>query len=123
MARILLVEDESGLNQLLTEVLELKGYEVASCNNGQEGLNSFKAFAPDLVITDMVMPEVDGVEFLCRIKKDQRTMPCKVIAMSGGNRGGKHDYLAIASGLAVDAVLAKPFEFEELSRCVKELTG
>lgn len=121
MARILLVEDEPELNELLADVLELEGYEVLSCANGEQGLECFKVFSPDLVITDMVMPELDGIEFLCRIKNNQRTMPCKVIAISGGNRGGKYDYLSIASGLSVDATLAKPFKFEDLCQRVREL--
>ncbi len=111
MTKILLVDDEERVRSTLKEVLESDGYEVQEVSNGKEALESFARSAPDLILTDIVMPDTEGIELIMRIRKSDPNV--KIIAMSGGN------YLEIARKLGADRILAKPFSNQVLLDAVK----
>src|ERR1051325_9696539 len=108
--RILIVDDNQQVRSLLAELIEGAGYDVACAADGQAGLQLFESFAPDLVISDVVMPVLDGLGLCRHIKDDQRTSDGPVILISGqaiedsveGLSAGADDYLSI------------PFRNEEL---------
>lgn len=115
MAHILLIEDDQSFRDTLTEWLELKGHVVDVACDGKQGLEKFHQKQPDILITDIIMPNVDGMEVLFGIIQKYKSFPCKVIAMSGGGRIQGDEYLDMISGLGVDATLKKPFKLSELN--------
>ncbi len=117
--KILVVDDNIDLLKLLDNFLTSKGYEIFSCDNGKEAKNNFLEFAPDIVITDIVMPESDGIELLMDLRKINPHI--NVIAISGGNRGYAGEYLHMAEKLGANSVLSKPFELSRLLEEVKML--
>ncbi len=121
MARILVIDDEFGIRRLLCVALEGMGYAVSEASNGREGLAVFAKHPTDLVITDLVMPEKEGIE---TIRSLRRTHPhLKIIAISGGNRAQAGDNLKMAKNLGANEVLAKPFKIDELAKVVERLLG
>jgi len=100
-------------------LLEYSGHTVVEARNGKEGLELFERARADLVITDIVMPENEGLEVLMVLRS--KHPPVKIIAMSGGGRGSAKDYLHIAKQMGAARVLAKPFSNEVLIATVSEL--
>jgi len=117
--KILIVDDNEKFLQLLNEFLIDNGYDVACSINGEEAQNKFVEFNPDLVITDIVMPDVDGIELLLGLRNINPDI--RVIVMSGGNRGHADAYLQMADKLGANAILSKPFSLSELLVQVKKL--
>ena len=115
MTKILLVEDEERVRALLKGVLESNGYEVQEASSGKEALESYARSPPDLILTDLVMPDMEGIELITRIRKSDSNL--KIIAMSGSN------YLYIAERLGVDRTLAKPISNKSLLNAVKATLG
>ncbi len=122
MARILIIDDEYLLRTVLLKSLELDGYQVMDAPNGKVGMKLFQEEPFDLVITDIVMPEKDGIEAIGELR---RCFPeTKIIAISGGSRNLKADYvLHTAEILGVHCTLFKPFEIEEFLTAVKYVLG
>ena len=115
MARILVVDDDDSIRFLLRAVLELRGYDVIEAENGYEGLLRYQAEPTDLVITDMQMPVMDGLELIMEL---QRTFPwVKVVAISGGRRT-----LEMARTFT-PYTFEKPFSLEEVLDTVHELVA
>ena len=115
MARILIVDDDDSIRFLLRAVLELRGYDVIEAENGYEGLLRYQAEPTDLVITDMQMPVMDGLELIMEL---QRTFPwVKVVAISGGRRT-----LEMARTFT-PYTFEKPFSLEEVLDTVHELVS
>jgi DNA-binding response OmpR family regulator len=110
-AKVLLVEDDPALLRVLARALSAAGYVVEAAENGRKALRLLDDFAPDLVITDIVMPDMEGIGLMLEIKR--RPNAPKVIAMSGALRL-RGDYLHWASHLGADETLAKPFQMSEL---------
>ncbi|MGV1098191.1 response regulator [Thiovibrio sp. JS02] len=121
MKRILVIDDEPGIRNLLKEMLEISGYEVLVAANGNEGVAQFKTFHPDLIITDMVMPEKNGIEAIMDLKKINPAV--KIIAISGGGHIAAEKYLMLASALNVERTLAKPFEPDQILSEIHDLLG
>ncbi|TMH60895.1 MAG: response regulator [Betaproteobacteria bacterium] len=123
MARILVIDDEEDLRVLVRQALESDGHEVIPATNGAEGLALQRKRPADLVITDIFMPEADGIETIHEIKKDFPRV--KVIAMSGGGRASSmlQSVLTTASALGIDAFLRKPFDFSTLLQSVRQVLG
>jgi two-component system chemotaxis response regulator CheY len=109
---ILVIDDDPYSRMTLQLVLEDAGYAVVCAEDGAIGLRAFAARSPDLVITDMIMPEREGLETIGEIRKLDKAVP--IIAVSGGGRLKATDILVLAENLGADGVLAKPFEADEL---------
>lgn len=122
MARILVVDDETGIITVLKEMLLRLGYEVLTAGGGNEALEKLSIGGIDLVITDIVMPDIDGLELISNI---QSLYPrIKVIAISGGGaQDGPETYLHDAKELGAARCLTKPFMLKELANMVKDLLG
>ncbi len=117
MARILLIDDEDQIRRMLRRALEMEGHEVLEARNGTQALRLHEATPVELVITDILMPEMDGIEILLALRRDAPRL--KVIAVSGGGRLGQMTPLEAARPLGAFASLRKPFELEELMELVK----
>ena len=120
MDRILLIDDEEFIREGLGKLLELKGYKVDTASNGKSALNIMKSIIPDLIITDIIMPDFDGIELILKVK--QIYPDVKIIAISGGGRINADNHLAIASQLGADKVLIKPFSSDELILAISALS-
>ena len=120
MAPILLIEDNTVLRDMLKTVLDNEGFEVLATEDGAAGLGLMKQQEPDLVITDIVMPEMDGLEVIRSIRSNYPHT--KIIAMSGGGYNVDADLsLFIAGKVGADRVLNKPFDLHVFLETIKEL--
>jgi DNA-binding response OmpR family regulator len=116
--RVLVIEDNAELRDYLRLALESQQYEVLTARNGQEALGYLNGHAVDVVLTDLFMPEMDGIEVIAALR---RQFPgVRIVAMSGRPGG---DYLAVARELGVANTLRKPFEIDELLAALKEGKG
>ena len=112
--RVLVIEDNPDLRDYLRLALESERYDVLTARNGKEALGVLDGHAVDAVITDLFMPEMDGIETIAALRR--RLPGVKVVAMSG--RPGV-DYLTVAKELGVTQTLRKPFEIDELLTALK----
>lgn len=119
MPRILIIEDDDVLAALLLEKLGEKGYQAISVGNGNQALAALAGQSFDLVITDILLPEKDGLETIGEIKQRNPTLP--IIAMSGGGIVNAGYYLDMARRVGATETLAKPFVTAELLVIVREL--
>jgi len=119
MARILLVEDDEALRRMLQRALERAGHRVFVARDGLEAEQVFDLQKVDLVVTDLIMPQQEGLETILHIRKQAPVLP--IIAMSGGGRGHAGDYLRLALHLGANRTLEKPFPIQELQKVVTEL--
>jgi len=119
MPRILLIDDDNAFRTMLRLTLTHFGYEVIEARNGLEGLGKYNSGGADLVITDIVMPEKEGLEVLMEL--GHHRPPVKVIAMSGGGRVSAANYLQSASLLGAARVLGKPFSNQDLLAAINEV--
>lgn len=113
--RILVIEDNPDLRDYLRLALETQQYEVLTARNGREALGYLDGHPVDVVLTDLFMPEMDGIETIAALRK--KCPGVRVVAMSG--RPGV-DYLAVARELGVNHTLRKPFEIDELLAALKD---
>lgn len=112
MARILLIDDDVDFRTMLRRTLQRAGYEVAEAGNGQEALKQLNESSVDLVLTDIIMPDMEGVEIVMHLK---RTRPeLKVIVMSGGGRLTPDSYLKLALKVGAFRAFSKPFATADL---------
>lgn len=118
-AKVLVIDDDEAMRSMLVQMLHRLGYEVAAASNGRAGLDLVRASPPDLVITDLLMPEKDGIETIMELRRLDPSL--RVIAISGGGRFGSADYLHMARKLGAVATLEKPFEREQLKAVLEEL--
>lgn len=119
MSAILLVDDDTSVLDVMSEMLRLEGHEVTVAENGREALRYVASDVFDLVITDLIMPEKEGLETIADIRRGNARLP--IIAISGGGRLGPMDYLETAKFIGADATLAKPFARTELIQAVDGL--
>jgi DNA-binding response OmpR family regulator len=118
MAHILLIEDDELLRPLLARCLEAAGHAVTQAPTGRAGMRAFRAKFADLVITDIVMPDQEGIATIMGLHRDHPEVP--VIAMSGGGANTAL-YLELAKKLGARFTLAKPFSPQDLLRAVEAL--
>lgn len=119
--RILVVDDEDDVRELVCRMLEQDGYEAVPAVGGREALERLDLLAPDLVITDVVMPEVDGFEVLLKLR--HLAPGAGALVMSGGGRLAPDMYLETARKLGASAVLRKPFTRAEMLDAVHQILG
>lgn len=119
MARILVIDDEELVRFTLQEILKSAGHEIVVAGNGREGVEVFNKQPCDLVVTDIIMPEKEGVETIIELRKVHPGL--KVIAISGGGRTRNFDFLDLAQQFGADVTLSKPFGNKELLQAVDEL--
>lgn len=118
MARILIIDDEELVRLTLRRSLEAEGHDLIEATNGDEGLRVHRQHPFDLVITDIIMPNNEGIETIRELK--QEFPQVRIIAISGGGRMDNTDLLRMSQLLGADAVLAKPFGPEELRKKVRQ---
>ena len=119
MAKILLVDDDARARREIGGILTSAGYEVIEADSGDEGLRLFRECAPDLVITEVVMPSRDGLEIITELRR--RAFDGPIIAISGGNPTRRAVYLRLARMMGADASLAEPFSASELTEAIERL--
>lgn len=121
MTEILLIDDMTGVRRAISGMLKRAGFGVTTAEDGLKGLEMLKSRRFDLVITDILMPALDGSELLFQLA-DMASRP-KVIAISGGGAGVSADGALKTARFKADAFLEKPFEAEELLSTVQQLLG
>ncbi|NOZ47633.1 MAG: response regulator [Chlorobi bacterium] len=117
--KILLVDDDKISLQILEDFITDDNFEIYKAENGLEALEIQYAEKVDLIITDLVMPEMEGIELLLSVKK--RYPDVKIIAISGKGNFLEADYLSVAKELGANYVLTKPIEKERINKTVKLL--
>ena len=122
MHTILLVEDNEMLRKALRKTLVSSGgFAVVEAENGRQARLLLETQAIDLVVTDVIMPEEEGVETILRIRKQRANLP--IIAMSGGARLTAENCLELAQAAGADLTLGKPFTAEQMLAAISELLG
>lgn len=122
MKHILLIDDDEQFRSMLTQMLEADGYRVTQAGDGDEGLHKLANGGIDLIITDILMPNKDGIETIMTLVGQGCTVP--VIAISGGRRSIKADFnLQSAELMGVRVTLAKPFTRLELREALRKALG
>ena len=119
MKRILLIDDDPTVRGAFRKILEREGYDVVTASNGKAAMRSVRQKDPDIVITDMLMPEQDGVETIMELRRDYPEL--KVVAISGGGCISSDYYLEVALKLGVETVLHKPLKREKLLATVEKI--
>ena len=118
MARILIIDDEPQIRSMLRLMLERVGYEVTEAPDGIEGIRRYRENPADLIITDLIMPNKDGIGMIIDLKKEFPKV--KIIAMSGGGVNRPEGYLDGAKKLGATRTLTKPIDRDEMLNAVKE---
>ena len=119
MAHILVIDDDPVLRQVITLALERAGHTVLRCENGKKAIEYLAHQHANLLLTDIIMPEMDGVETVRAARRLQPDLP--ILAISGGGSFDPGDYLGIARAFGATAVLAKPFRPADLVALVASL--
>ncbi|MBI5549567.1 MAG: response regulator [Deltaproteobacteria bacterium] len=116
MACVLIIDDEPSLRFAVRRVLERAGHTTVEAGDGGEGLKVLGLQPVDVVITDIIMPNVEGIELIRNLHRSRPELP--VVAMSGGGRLSPEGYLKLAKTFGASQVLKKPFEADELLAAV-----
>lgn len=119
--RVLLIDDNADLTSMLSLCLQADGMEVTVASNGESGLAALEGHPVDVVVTDLFMPDKDGIETIVELRK--RHPEVKIVVMSGFTTVGGTDYLGVAREIGAVTTLKKPFDPAELTRVVRELTA
>jgi CheY-like chemotaxis protein len=117
MATILVIDDEALIRETIRMKLEQSGHQVIEAGNGIEGLRALEEQAIDLVVTDIIMPEQEGIETIRKIR--ERTATVGIIAISGGGRTRNFGFLDFAKKLGANGALSKPFTGSQLLALVE----
>jgi DNA-binding NtrC family response regulator len=117
MTKILVIDDDAIVRKTIVQLLEDDGYQVVSTDDGRRGMALFRSAQPDLVITDIFMPEQEGIQTISEMRKAKPE--AKIIVMSGGGHMGNADFLKIALALGAIVAIPKPFDPDKLSTIVK----
>ncbi len=117
MERILIIDDEPQIRSMLRLMLERDGYEVVEAPDGIEGIRAYRQKPADLIITDLIMPNKDGIGMIIELQKEFPDV--RIIAMSGGGLNKPDGYLKGAKKLGAAYTLTKPIDREKMLRAVK----
>lgn len=121
MKRILVIDDDRQLRLMLDAMLKSAGYEVKAVEDGSLALGAVREFKPDLVITDLFMPEKEGLQTITELRCEAPKL--KIMAISGGTPLSSMDFLGVAKKMGAQKTLAKPFVRQDLLTAVAELIG
>ena len=119
MTQILVIDDDDLIRGLLRSVLEKAGYQVLEAPDGNVGIENFREQSADLIITDILMPEKEGLETIMEIRRESPDV--KIIAISGGAKVGPFTYLKLAERFGAERVFSKPLEMRQLLQAIREL--
>ena len=119
MALVLIVDDDPQMLRLLTDVVELDNHDVLLAQDGALAMDFFEHQLPDLMITDILMPNKEGLELISEVR--EKFPKVKIIAYSGGGSSDPESYLEFATGMGADRVFSKPMPLAELREEIKEL--
>ena len=119
MTRVLIIDDEAPIRSMLKLMLERDGYEVAEAPDGMEAIRIYRQNPADLIITDLIMPNQDGIGMIIALKKEFPDV--KIIAMSGGGLNKPEGYLKGAKKLGAACTLTKPIDRDEMLRAIKDV--
>ena len=117
--RVLVVDDDAGMRNFLRMLLELEGYEIATAVDGIEALEAQRQDPAAIILTDIFMPEAEGMETIVQLRKE--FPDAKIIVMSGGGSYRGVDYLALARELGAAKALKKPFAPQDLIDAMREI--
>ncbi len=121
MAEIMVVDDEEQIRMMIKQLLEREGHKVIAISNGAEAVRAYRRNPVDLIITDLIMPDKEGIEIITELKREFPEV--KIIAMSGGGRVGPDNYLFLAEKLGAQRTFSKPFDPQELLSAIEEILG
>jgi DNA-binding response OmpR family regulator len=126
VAKILVIDDDPGMRRTVSRILVSAGHEVIEASDGLEGVDLFRRNHPDIVVTDIIMPNKEGIETILDLRRAHPST--LILAISGGATvpGESRvplDYLGLAKGLGADGVLAKPFRAADLLQEIDNLLG
>jgi DNA-binding response OmpR family regulator len=121
VARILVVDDNARLRDVLRDILTQAGYEVETAGDGKEACQTLKRISVDLLITDIVMPEKEGIETITTVRRNYPGV--RIIAMSGDGSNNAAFYLEMAREFGADMTLSKPFGRAQILEAVEGLIG
>lgn len=119
MAKILVIEDDNSFRNVLVQMLSKAGFEVQQAGDGNQAVGVCASFDPDLVLTDIIMPDKEGLETIQELLAMHPGL--KIVAMSGGGKFGPDSYLPLAQKLGAKATLQKPFMREELINTIQSV--
>lgn len=121
MAAILVVDDDPSVLKYVKGVLKAAGHDVSEATNGRECMIALKDRPVDLLVTDIIMPEQEGMETIRTLRRDGNSL--KIIAMTGGLPGGPTDLVKMAKMMGADRALGKPFMPADLLAAVNDVLG
>ena len=116
---VLIIEDDEFVKNMLRQTFKQAGYEVATASNGRIGIQLYQSEPFDIVITDLIMPDMEGIETITHLRRFNPGV--KVIAISGGGRNRPDDYLHLASKLGAARTFTKPVDRSALLEAVEDL--
>jgi CheY-like chemotaxis protein len=119
MAHVLVVDDDELVRSTIRASLARAGHDVIEARDGQEAVDILARGPVDVVVSDIIMPEIDGIGLLLQLRRQQPRL--RVIVISGGGRTQNVDFLRMATALGADLALAKPFTPEDLQRAVQSV--
>jgi CheY-like chemotaxis protein len=119
LKHVLVIDDEQYITRLLARVLAKAGYKTTVAGDGKEGVQRFREDPADVVIVDIFMPDMDGLEVIRELRKD--FPQARFIAISGGGQMGMPDFLPTARKLGAQHILQKPIKNEKLLQTIKEV--
>ena len=119
MKKILVIDDEPDILKLISKILEKAGYKVMTAENGRLADKLLNEYLFDLVITDIVMPQKEGLEIIFQLREN--SPDTKILAISGGGKIEPAEYLDTARATGAHAIVKKPFEISHLLKKVEQL--
>ncbi len=119
MAKVLVVDDDNQILRLISDLMEREGYGVSQASDGELAFKLFEENPCDIVITDLIMPNKEGIELIQELRAIHPDV--KIIAYSGGGQLRPDSYLDFAKGVGADRVFSKPIAIEKLKLAVAEL--
>jgi DNA-binding response OmpR family regulator len=119
--RVLVIDDNEDVRTLIELALQAEGFHVSVAANGHDGMSLLRKQIFDIVVTDILMPEKDGIETIAELRRDFPDV--KIIAISGALSATGFDYLRVPIQLGAARILRKPFEIQELVSAIRELVS